>query len=605
MVEAEFINGVSERNVRTDDLGALNKIETSVCLSGLSKMATEKVHDYLEFVRVNEKIDRDKLNETRSFFTNQETLQKLMFIYGDLLSDEGYVTSEKQDLLKGHLSFVLERAMDQHLNNPENYVSHGFNHTLNTIKYGDQLMVAYPDIIKRVHWLYDVTEPQSRFLLRNVALFHDFGYPISESKNLNKTTHSVVGADVISCGQTEVGGQKKSIREVLSKILDDSSNGRIVNDLRNSILLHNADKIDQFYDGKIITNNGGEFLVNKENISEALSALKKMGYKIGNISIHVDDVDKSRDIRLQVLKNLINSMDVMDIPTVDVKAGEKYLGRNFGTKGKKKILGLEYSDAVLMDEPLKTFIRIIDNTDIVGDERLSDTQKKLLFKVVCRELGDKNSHFYDDNKDIEFTFEGVKIDGDIDNLKRKIVAHILAEEIYEMERDLVENGTSEDMAKRVAKVKGSESLIFWSDSLQKLNINECMVFWRSYILDKVALRPEVSCLVNDMDKAEVRKAVVKLDSYQFRHFGGYEPIKKVAITTDRIDVEVEGSVYDDLNKMVVDEEIKSTNGYTSIVRIRVGEYQIRRLMEALRSIKINRGDAELPVYVNGKKYVID
>ena len=153
-------------------LGIQETVSKEACVVDLSDVAVKRVKDYCETLFADDEVDRDKLERTKDFFLKSGALGKVVSIFGDLLPESDQVTLRRQKLLDGYLSFVLERAVDQHLNDPENYVSHGFNHSLNVVKYTDQIMTAYPEIIDRVHWQYDVTPLQARFILRNVALLH-------------------------------------------------------------------------------------------------------------------------------------------------------------------------------------------------------------------------------------------------------------------------------------------------------------------------------------------------------------------------------------------------------------------------------------------------
>lgn len=577
-------------------------VSKEVCVASLSSIAVKRVEDYCEVLFSDEGVNRDKLDRTKNFFLNSGALGKVVSIYSDLLPDDDQVTLRKQKLLGGHLSFVLERAIDQQLNNPENYVSHGFNHTLNVVKYTDQIITEYPEIISRVHWQYDVTSSQARFILRNVALFHDFGYPGSESRKLNKASHSVIGADVISYGQIELDGQKISVGKVLSELLDDTSNGRIVNDLRDSIMLHNADKIDHFYDVKIMAAGGREFLVDKANISEAFSALKELGYKIYGVSVCADNPEDTQNTRLDVFKDLIDSEGIQNVPLISTETGEKYKGRSLGKKGENSILGLEYSDAAMMKNPLIAVIRIADNMDIVMAERFSDLQLELLLRAYYHELGDENSELHKWNKEIENVYKEVKQSRDVKRFRKMVAAHILAREIYQYESEIFNSGTSKIVSENIAEMKKPHFIDFLMESLNKLDIDECISCWRGFVLDQIALRPEFE-LVDAVVKAEIKKVAVKMDSSEFKHFAGFEAVREVQMTKYGIAVTVDEDVYDELNKIKIKEEIRSPTGQVSYFECGAGKYQIERLRQAMEIIEFRPGERGIPVYVIRKKYI--
>ena len=585
------------------NLGIQETVSKEACIAGLSDIAVKRVKEYCEVLSIDDGVDRDKLERTKDFFFNSGALGKVVSIFGDLLLENDQVTSRKQKLLGGYLSFVLERAVDQHLNNPENYVSHGFNHSLNVVKYTDQIMTAYPEIIDRVHWQYDVTPLQARFILRNVALLHDFGYPVSEAKKLNKASHSIIGADVIGRGQIELDGQMVPVGKVLSEILDDTSNGRIVSDLRNSIMLHNADKIDKTYDAKIKAKGGAEFLVDKENISKAFVALKELGYEVYDLSIRIDDADNSQKIRLDTLGSLLKSkdhpIDLINVPSISTETGEKYKGRSLGKKGESSILGLEYSVAALMEEPVKIIIRPTDNSDIAYDERFSGLQKNPLSRAFYHELGDERSYFYEDNKSIEMLFKKAKENGKLSDLREAVAMCISGIEAEREEDTLKSTGTLKDKAEGFADIKFNDFLIIWGEHLSRLDADECMSCWRGFVLDQIALRPEFK-QIDQGTKSEIKKIAVKMNSSELKHFGGFEAIREVQITRKRVDVKVDEDIYDKLNKIRVREEVVSVDGQVSSIEMKVSEYQIWRMKLAL-----GLGGLDMSIYVNGKKYGSD
>lgn len=585
-------------------LGIQETVSKEACVVDLSDVAVKRVKDYCETLFADDEVDRDKLERTKDFFLKSGALGKVVSIFGDLLPESDQVTLRRQKLLDGYLSFVLERAVDQHLNDPENYVSHGFNHSLNVVKYTDQIMTAYPEIIDRVHWQYDVTPLQARFILRNVALLHDFGYPGSEAKKLNKASHSIIGADVIGHGQIELDGQMVPVRKVLNEILDDTSNGRIVNDLRNSIMLHNADKIDKSYDTKIKAKGGAEFLVDKGNISKALVALEELGYEVYDLSIRIDDADNSQKIRLDVLGSLLKSknhlIDLINVPSISTETREKYKGRSLGKKGESSILGLEYSAAALMEEPVKIIIRDTDNSDIVYDERFSGLQKNPLFRAFYHELGDERSYFYEDNKSIEMLFKKAKENGKLSDFREAVVMCISGIEAERQESILTSSKkTSEDIIKTIVEVKFKQFLTIWGEHLSRLDADECMSCWRGFVLDQIALRPEFQ-QVDKWTKSNIKEVAVKMSSSDLKHFGGFEAVREVQITRNKVEVRVDKDMYDKLNKIRVKEEVVSVDGQVSSIEMKVPEYQIWRMKLAL-----GLGGLDMSIYVNGEKYGSD
>jgi len=588
-------------------LGVQETVSKEAYVVSLNSIAANRVNEYCEILSARRGVDGDKLSRVKDFFTSEDTLKKVVSLYSDLLQEEYQITTEKQACLTGHLSFVIERAIDQHLDNPEQYVSHGFDHSLRVIENVNQIMSDIPEVVQKVEDDYEITESEAKFLLRNVALFHDFGYPESESKQVGKTMHSVMGADIVSNGGVIVNGQSFSVKEVFLKILNSDRGGLMFRDFRDSILMHNADKIKQFYDGKIITSKGN-FLFRKDDVLTAYSLVEDMGYKVLGISICVDSQEAVEGVRMQTLTRFIEMKklgrfieieDMAAIPQIEVKETKKrYKGRGFGSKNQNKILGLEYTNVVLVEEPLKAIIRLADNMDMTA-ARLSAIQKEFLFLAYNLAVGDEKSSFYQENQEIELELKKVKEGRSIGGLREIIVKHISEREVNRL-RDDLNSENSEQMIQLVTKGKLDQFAQIQRDVLRVYDVDECMAYWRKFIVDEIALKPEIP-LIDEATKIEVKKAVVKLDSLQLRHFGGCYAVEEVQLSEKKIEIKVDQDIFDGLNKIRVKEEIRTTTGLASYIEMGVGEYQIRRMVEALRSVRI-REDSGLSIYVNDKVY---
>lgn len=597
------VPGVEQEKI----LGIQETVSKEACVANLNGVAARKVEEYYENLSNRRGIDKDKLLRVKNFFTSEDTLKRVVSLYSDLVSKEESITTEKQAFLMGHLSFVIERAVDQHLDNPEQYVSHGFDHSLRVIENVNQIMSDIPEVVQKVEDDYEITESEAKFLLRSVALFHDFGYPESESKQAGKTIHSVMGADIVNNGGVMVNGQSYSVKEVFLKILNSDRGGLMFRDFRDSILMHNADKVKQFFDGKLTTSEGS-FLFKKEDILKAYSLVEDMGYKVLGISVCVDSQEAVNGVRMQMLNRLMRVKDIIDIPKIEVqKTSERYKGRGFGSRSQNKILGLEYTNVVLLDNPLKAIIRLADNMDMTS-ARLSDVQREWLFLAYNIALGDEKSAFFEENQEIETEFKKVIEGKRISGLRELIAKRISKREIDRLKSDLLARGNVEDIVKlvinddldstKISKLKQFTQI--HTDILGGYDVDECMAYWRKFIIDEIVSTPGTP-MVDEETKMEVKKAVVKLDSLQLRHFGGCYAVKEVRLSKRGVEVEVKQDIFDELNEIRVSEEVKTATGLVSSIEMGVGEYQIRRLVEALRSFRI-RDDSGLSIYVNNKVY---
>ena len=563
---------------------------TTVFIAGLQDFGNEKLDDYVNKISSLEGADTAKINRVRSFF-NQDVIDDITYIYTDLLANEDFVSEEKQEYIKANLEFVLERAFDQHLDNPEQYVSHGFDHTLNVIKYTDSIIDANPEVLEKVQEKYGIGEAESVFLLRAVSLFHDFGYPVSEASKLGKAAHGMAGADIITYGQVMVDGEEMLLRNSLLSLLG-SDNQEIIFDLRDSILFHSADKVEHSYGLKMKTSRG-DFLLDDDEFIRIYNTFTSEGEtasSIEKIYIYADDLDNAEEIREQFVQSLEN--DNIDAPIPEIEfVVKKFEGRKIDLLSKKdSLLGLEFSEVALMTSPLQAIIRLADNMDMQTN-RFSAIQSEALFQAFYKELGASGSEFFEANADIEAL---------LGLAERAIKADPTSQETADKIIDF-----KEGIAYHIAFYREAQGVNFedtFSEIMRDLDnfdINAGEDFWKEFIFTEISKRDEFID-VSKEKLEEIKKIALKQNSYSYRHFGGCEAVRDVRVSPDGVFVEVDPDVFDFLNQTKVSERVFS-NGESISIEVGVGEYQIWRMSEAYSSIRFREDDIDLPIFVNGDR----
>ena len=586
------------RSTQTEEVANVERLNRVAELKGF---AVGTVENYYRELSSNKDIGLSKLKKTKDFFTKQDTLQRVLNVYNELLPSSGQIADEDLAMLKGHLSFVLKRGFDQHVDNPGKYVSHGFNHTLNVVGYADSIMTTFPEIVTKVEEKYSLSEQRAKFLLRNVALFHDFGYPISELRQLKKENHSVTGAGVLNNSQTEVVGKKMSVRNLLVNIFNEDA----AKDLIDSVAKHNADKVENFYPMKIDIGDAS-FLSLGEDTEEVYKAGKELGGTgIKRIFVCFDNPVEGKnfavDFAARFMRTAFNQGDSsVDLPEIVVESGKGYKGRSFG---KNNVLGLEYSEVTLMDDPLSAVIRLADNMDIAAS-RFSDLQREPLFQAYYTELGKPDSYFYKNNQNIEVVLKQVKTgERTFDDLRKTVVSNMTLESVRQSEKNLINREMSKKEVEKVITDQWSNFYNKWMEILKDADVDGCVTCWREFVVDQIALRPEFE-QIDDETKLEIKEAAVKMNSKEFRHFGGCKAVRKVGISKRGIEVSVDKELYDELNKTIVRDEVKVGDGQISFIDIPVGEYQIRRMWDALESIRYGSGTSRFHIYVNDEEYLV-
>jgi hypothetical protein len=324
-------------------------------------------------------------------------------------------------------------------------------------------------------------------------------------------------------------------------------------------------------------------------------------FDVQNISIYFKDGAEGERTRKE-LEDDLNSLPENKRPNIKV-AHKKYPGRKLKL-GNINFLGLEFFQVSLTEEPLLAAIRLADNMDMTYS-RFSSLQKEDLFKAYYYTIGDeKNGLFYGSNKDIEKSFEVVKdkekklsnfkdAPPALKNLMIKISRGMTTYQVFYEQ----ENKSRVIDKNYIVKTMDANIAILLE---QQLNAKEAMGYWRKFIVDRLTW-PKGAILIDPAPKSEVRRAATKISSSDSPHFLGCEPVQKVQITKKGIEITVDQDLYDKLNEIMVEEKLTS-NGRISIFKIPAGEYQIRRLYEACKNIKLKPEDSGIQIYVNGKNY---
>jgi hypothetical protein len=542
------------------------------------KIITGMKDEYLRKHSIGEKVngkdvDISKVDNVEKFFKEGRGVKELMGIYSEL-----GVNEQNSETLDKHMQFMLSHAFDQHYDNPEQFVSHGFDHTLNVAKYTNQIVenVKFDDgstVLDKVMDKYGIkNEAQAKFLLQNVALLHDFGYPVSESEGLGKTAHGVAGADLVKFGEVEQGSGTY-IKDVISKLVgvEGEDAETMINDLRNSVLFHSADKVEttakNAFSAKI-TITKGELLSKHGDFVKIYNHFKKKNDgSVDEVNIEV----RSEETKTELIKMIKDELAADRLSNEDVQKiiGEyeekitviknlKELDGRFVDLLEKKdnLLGLRYQEVDLENNPLQTIIRMADNMDM-KPERFSEIQREPLFLDFVKELGSDSGKFTEDIKDAENTIEAIKKqfkEGKIDE-ETKDIQISYAEQLYEqLKTDIL------------------------ADVIVKENYDKT-----SPMIEKI------------------REIAIKQDSESYRHFGGCEAIKDVQINGERIDIQVDEAKYAELNETKVKEKETDAAGKEVSVEVNIGKYQIWRMAQAYKSIFIQDNN-HLQIFVNGVKW---
>jgi|GEM_PF-2108312 len=130
-----------------------------------------------------------------------EILKSAQLVYKQLLEIDPKTKPAEAKLL---LKFVCESLEAQHLDNPLKYVSHGADHSINTMLQTKQLIDSSPEIRAALKKQFGSVK-NGKMLAYMVALFHDIGYPkVTEEQKKNpdlpKWKHQEYSAEMVKNG---------------------------------------------------------------------------------------------------------------------------------------------------------------------------------------------------------------------------------------------------------------------------------------------------------------------------------------------------------------------------------------------------------------------
>ncbi len=493
----------------------------------------EKRYSHLDDAQRVEKIAA--YEESLAFISDTKTQAEINKIFEGL---DGI----PEDDLNQLRHYIEKNGLEQHFCNPEQYVSHGFDHSLNVKHHMENALRDNPVIAKAMMENYGLTKAQSELMLGMVAVFHDFGYP--EVGELGKALHAVTGAKIAVTDEFLVI-MKKIVGKPGVKF------DELMFDFKNAILYHSADKVEIFREAKIKIAHG-EFILDSENIVDVISRFYPTN-KQGKIEIYCSEATELK--MKQKLTEAGMSYDDFEFrrPRAEEVGPEgKFRGRAVDLAHEKdKILGIQYKEVTLLDDPMNFMIRLTDNCDMTV-ERFSELQRTKSFQEIYRAFGPLEGQHPPTGKLLEALEKVQK--GSME------MADIIADPKFKPLLDKFGVDTNEEIGRLIKSYK--EKLI-------------------DEILSGAEHKDNVSKFGD-----RIKEIGMKQNSESIRHFGGCESVKGVKLCCGHhLTVTVDQAKFTELNQTKVTETTYLANGQRESVRMGIGEYQIWRAYEAYRSLK--------------------
>lgn len=494
----------------------------------------------------------------------------------DVLETDRPISELQKEKIMQHSEAVLKLAYDQHLDNPEYYVSHGFDHTLNVTDNSESIITQNPEIVSAIQEKYHVSAGEAKFLVTTVGWFHDFGYP--HVGELGKAVHAVAGADIVNSEQ---------MRQIHSGLItsEGADTPQLLADIRDAILFHSADKVERAFSSKLVTSHG-QFLVDDKNIIDVISQFSREPTVASDtrqvLRIEVPNEEIKAQLEAQLRAAMVDTAQKIgeqaDWPTI-VVTGQEYKGRDIDLKQKKDaLLGVEFQNVDALTSPLHAVIRLADNIDMRA-ERFSQVQSTPAFREIYAALGDPRGDIGQVTIKMEDLVQISKKEarGEKDPNKSK---EILADAIAQL--------------KELAKPFAGELLQSHPNNAELLaridqasSLDGVLAEWNRAVTERVLEKhaDELSGQPGVADK--IREIAPYQNSVSFRHFGGCEAVMGVKLVGSELLVTVDKVKFLDLNQVKVAEKTVDKNGVKHDTTVGVGEYQVWRAREAYESIRIN------------------
>lgn len=256
---------------------------------------------------------------------------------------------------------IFSIAFRQHLFDPLEYCSHGFDHALNVADYCIMAFENNPQIKKvfyekitndRKSPLIDI---QYHCLLELLSYFHDCGYPHLQGRE--KANHAPYSAFQVE------RTLKIKLKPVLVSVVGNEY-PKLYEFLHTAVFTHNADGGKEEFDS-VITCSSGSFLVRNRDCKHILDHFSQPEPFLRTNTINVQEMDEEKLKEMKKKGPLTGRIIDLVFPNDAILGSRKFI-------------------AILSENPLH-IIRIGDNMDVTRF-RLTEFQRSEAFKKVleCR-----------------------------------------------------------------------------------------------------------------------------------------------------------------------------------------------------------------------------
>jgi hypothetical protein len=458
--------------------------------------------------------------------------ERILDPYVKYLSDSGKLAD--RDAVENVATLVRQLAgpaLAQQIGNPQQYVSHGFDHSERVAAYTDKFINAYPEIAHSAATKYGISPTLARLLFQVVAHWHDVGYP--DLKGRPKPTHGLTGAakfdSVAEPLKRLVVNDIRSVNRenptVASSRLTGNENRRadaVFADMRKAILLHSGDVNAESYPINVKTNRGAllvsdagalsallDHYENKSRVKPEVLSIEIRGKHVKALEGQVKDLVANRPAEKAIKVSAHEDK-------VDFRGRPAALEKNNQVK-----VGIRYTELDLTKNPFAV-IRPADNLDMAAD-RLSSPQRSAAFRAMYWKLGDQGPI--------------AKALADLSQLNRDDRS-----KVPDVLRSLRGARTSNNVDAPDASILSVTERLD-PDTIHRLDASSARGLLIGATVDGI-LRSPLAAGLSEGERVDLGKIGRYLNGESIRHFGGCEAIENIDVERGKVIVTVNKPLFD-------------------------------------------------------------
>lgn len=562
---------------------------------------------------------------------------------------------------------IIEAGIDQHIDNPPQYVSHGFDHSLRVMENVRRLLhqspedaaKGPPEAVAGLMDKYKISRSQAELMTQLVGICHDFGYPTVG--DMNKSLHAVTGTyrflvDIgVPLGEAMGLDLKGNVQHM-----------KLLKNFAESIECHSADKVETSYEDASGKRQELKF------DSKIKFKIKIPGTEIfyyQEFLLRSQDKAEFREKGIKFFKENLNiDLSPSDVTYQDAEPGKIFEGRYIDAPGstKKGSLpgGIEFRGAELSDasrqgrdwernakkgdyefNPLLSLVRYADNLDM-DSSRFSPFQRSKVFTNLYERLGAERSVDGDKTLSTALVEQLKKVPPSITDAQSVLTKTAKPGErpvMYEGElltlaKELVSKGPDSMNALRrlldsvqivkygnpptpvdasyVQQIKAQIEAIAANQALPdgspgKKNAKALKGDMQRVMADNIYADEELHASPQDKQYLPlVKKYLSTVNEVSFRHFGGCNPVEVngVKVESGTISVGMVPDVVRRYKGLSAEERVPLPGGGpmdTMTVNIPVAVYQVWRAVEAYESVTVNGNKLKISLRVGDKTFNFD